>query len=66
MSWFPWQCSTNPSGNLAIQDGIAALADYFSFHIKLSKRLSEQVSTDDPMYQWELLNTDFLKVTEQS
>lgn len=66
MSGFPWQCCTNPSGNLAIHDGIAALADYFSFHIKLSKWLREEVITDDPIYQWKHLNTDFLKVTEQS
>lgn len=66
MSWFPWECCTNPGGNFAVQDGIAAFADYFSFHLKLSKWLREQVSTDDTIYQWEHLNTDFVRVTEQT
>ena len=49
-----------------IPDGIAALANYLSFHVQLSKRFTEQVSTDVPCYRWGHLDADFLKVTEQT
>lgn len=49
-----------------IPDGFAVLADYLSFHVRLSKRFREQVSASVPFCRWGRLDTDFLRVTEQT